>query len=185
MKLKIYVMLLAAVFLTRTPVFAQARVADITITNTRYDLELVYLNLKGTFTEKMQEAVLSGVPTTFLFFITLEEVRSIWADKELVEITLSHTIKYHSLKKEFVIKRSWEDDKPIVAQSFKESQKLMNEINNLNIISLDKLEKGKQYRLRAKAQLSKLTLPLHLHYILFFVSLWDFETDWYSIDFVY
>jgi len=39
--------------------------------------------------------------------------------------------------------------------------------------------------LGAKAELNKLTLPFHLHYVLFFVSLWDFETDWYTIDFVY
>ncbi|NQT10914.1 MAG: DUF4390 domain-containing protein, partial [Desulfobacteraceae bacterium] len=41
------------------------------------------------------------------------------------------------------------------------------------------------YQIRAKAELGKLTLPFYLHYILFFVSLWDVETDWYTIDFIY
>ena len=40
-------------------------------------------------------------------------------------------------------------------------------------------------QIRAKAELSKLTLPFFLHYVFFFVSLWDFETDWYTIDFIY
>ena len=61
----------------------------------------------------------------------------------------------------------------------------MSEIKSLHIIPLDKLTKGSQYQIKAKAELSKLTLPLSLHYILFFVSLWDFETDWYTIDFTY
>jgi len=29
------------------------------------------------------------------------------------------------------------------------------------------------------------TLPFFLNYIFFFISLWDFETSWHSIDLVY
>ena len=61
----------------------------------------------------------------------------------------------------------------------------MSEIDSLKTVPLSRLEKGSQYQIRAKAQLSKLTLPFYLHYVLFFVSLWDFETDWYTIEFMY
>jgi hypothetical protein len=30
-----------------------------------------------------------------------------------------------------------------------------------------------------KAKLDKVRLPLYMEYVFFFVSLWDFETDWY------
>jgi len=33
--------------------------------------------------------------------------------------------------------------------------------------------------LRIKAELDPIKLPLHLEYLFFFVSLWDFETDWH------
>ena len=69
--------------------------------------------------------------------------------------------------------------------SFEEAQNLMTDIDSLTIAPLSQLEKGKQYQIRAKAQLNEMTLPLYLHYVLFFVSLWDFETDWYTIDFLY
>jgi len=72
-----------------------------------------------------------------------------------------------------------------VANSFPHAQKLMAAVDNLKVVSLDNLIKGQQYQIRAKAELNKLTLPLYLHYVLFFVSLWDFETDWYTIDFIY
>jgi len=61
----------------------------------------------------------------------------------------------------------------------------MTEIDGLKVVPLSNLEKDKRYQLRAKAELSKRTLPFYLHYVLFFVSLWDFETDWYAIDFTY
>jgi len=59
------------------------------------------------------------------------------------------------------------------------------DIDSLKIIPLNKLEKGAQYQIRAKAELDKLTLPFYLHYVLFFISLWDCETDWYTVVFIY
>jgi hypothetical protein len=53
------------------------------------------------------------------------------------------------------------------------------------VATLDQMTKGKSYQLRAKAVLSQLTLPFYLHNILFFLSFWDFETDWYTVDFIY
>lgn len=162
----------------------EAILKDIVVTNTRDDL-LLYLNTDGAFREKMKTAILSGVPTTFSFFINLNLVRSYWPDKSIADTKVTHTIKYDSLKKEFIVKRSWEKGDRLRTTSFEEAQKLMTEIASLRIAPLKKLEKGRRYRIKAKAELSKLTLPFYLHYVLFFVSLWDFETDWYTIDFTY
>ena len=161
-----------------------ARLENIIVTNTRDDL-LIYLTVEGAFTGDMQSAILSGVPTTFSFYIDLYRTRSLWFDKNLVELKITHTIKYDNLKNEFIIQRSWEDDKPITVKSIQEAEKMMTEIDSLKVIPLDRLTKGERYQMRTKAQLSKVTLPLYLHYVLFFVSLWDFETDWYTIDFIY
>jgi hypothetical protein len=161
-----------------------ATLTNITVSNTRDDL-LLYLNLEGAFREEMKKAILSGVPSTFSFFAKLNRTRNFWFDREIADIEISHTITYDNLKKEFMVQRSWKEDNPEVTKSFKEAKRWMTEINSVEIIPLNRLEKGKQYQLRVKAEVSKKTLPLYLHYILFFVSLWDFETDWYTIDFIY
>ena len=103
----------------------------------------------------------------------------------IADIEVTHTIKYDNLKNNFTIRRSWQQNEPLVTESFSEAQNLMTEITSLKIIPLSKLEKGQQYQLRTKAEVSKKTLPLNLHYLLFFISLWDFETDWYAIDFIF
>ncbi len=165
--------------------FAQeAGLTSIIVTNTRDDL-LVYLSVEGAFSEKIKEAILSGVPVSFSFFITLDRVRNLWIDKQIADITLTHRIKYDNLKKEFSVTRSWENGKPVVTPSFEEARHLMAEVDSLKVVPLGELEKGRHYQMRAKAELSKLTLPFYLHYVFFFVSLWDFETDWYTIDFIF
>ncbi len=70
-------------------------------------------------------------------------------------------------------------------KTLKEARSLMTEVDNLKILPLDQLVKGDKYQLRIKAKLDKVTLPLSLHYVLFFVSFWDFETNWYLINFTY
>ncbi|UCD31384.1 MAG: DUF4390 domain-containing protein [Desulfobacterales bacterium] len=185
MNRKTYIILFCLMFLVQNLAFAQeAKLTDIIVTNTRDDL-LVYMNVEGAFREKMQTAVLSGVPTTFSFFITLFKARNLWFDKKIADIKVTHTVKYNNLKKEFMVKRSWENGEPLVTQSFTEVKELMTEIDSLKIAPLSALEKGLNYQIRAKAELSKLTLPFYLHHVFIFLSLWDFETDLYTIDFIY
>jgi hypothetical protein len=162
----------------------EAQLDNIIVTNTRDDL-LLYLTAKDAFSPKIEAAIHSGVPTTFGFYINLYRTRGLWLDQQIVEIKLTHTVKYDTLKKAYVVTRSWEGDRPLTTTSLDEAKKAMAEVDSLVIVPLNRLEKGEQYQIRVKAELSKKTLPFYLHYVLFFVSLWDVETDWYTIDFIY
>lgn len=161
-----------------------ARLEELRISNRGEEL-VVYLKVRGAFKKDMKEAVMSGVKTTFFFLITLKKVRDFLPDKTIANITLTHTLKYHSLRDEFVVTRSWEDDQPVVVKTFDEARRRMSEIDNIGLIPLNVLKKGERYQLQAKAEMGKITLPFYLHYVLFFVSMWDFATDWYTIDFTY
>ena len=162
----------------------EARLKNITISSAEHQL-LVSLEVEGAFTQDVMEAILRGVPADFSFLIKLDRSRSWWADQELADLEVTHTIKYDNLKKEFSVYRSWIDRKPIVTPSLAEAQALMTRIDGLPIIDLDRMQKNEQYELRAKAELSKMTLPFYLHYVFYFVSLWDFETDWHSVVFIF
>ncbi len=161
-----------------------AKLADIYITNSRSHL-LVYLKVKNAFTKPIVKAIISGVPTTFSYFINLTEIRDVWMDKTIVEVTLTHTIKYNNLKKEFIITRSWDNGKPVQVKSFVKAKKIMTQIRGFKIIPVSQLEKGKKYRISAKAKLSKMSLPFYLHYLMVMASMWEFETGWYTIEFDY
>jgi len=161
-----------------------AIIENIKLANTRDDL-LTYFDVKQAFTEKINQAVLNGVPTTFSFYITLYKTDDSWFDKKISNIQIKSTLKYNPLKKEFSVLRPWKNEKPVITQSYEEATALMTEIDNLKIISLAQLVKGDKYQLRIKAELEKVTLPLSLHTVFFFVSFWNSETNWYLINFTY
>ena len=162
----------------------EAKLNDLVVSNTRDNL-IIYCRAEGAFTEKMKKAIISGVPVTFSFFITLNKVRDFWLDNKITEKKITHSIKYNNLKKEYTITLSTQSGSPVITKTFEEAKKLMCKIDNLTLIPLDRLEKGSQYQIRAKAELMKMTLPFYLHYVLFFVSMWNFETEWHTIDFIY
>ena len=163
---------------------AEPRVTDLFISNTPDNL-LVYLKLEDCFTEKMEEAILAGIPTTFTFILELYQQRRGWFDKKISILDVRHTIKYDNIKKVLYVLFTEEGKKPEQFKEFSEAKTAISELNGVVFTPLKQLTKGKRYYLRVKAKLEEVRLPLHLEYVFFFVSLWDFETDWFKQDFVY
>ena len=162
-----------------------ARITDVIVTNTRDDL-ILYFRVQDCFTQDLQQAILSGVPTAFTFLASLDQVRNFWKDKNLASLEMRHTIKYNNLKNEFTITRSEHGNKPVIVNTLTEAKRIMAEVENVRIAKLAALERNRHYQISVKAELSKITLPFYLHHVFrFFLFLWDFETDWHTTDFIY
>jgi hypothetical protein len=175
---------LVGLFSNRAAWAANARLTDIVVTNTRDDL-IVYFSVADCFTDDMQKAINNGVSTTFTFFVKLYEVRDWWWDKDLADLKVSHEIRYDSLKKIYILRLSSSDDKAVYVKDFEEAKKLMSEIVGLKVTELRNLQRGNRYQISMMAELDKIRLPFYFHYVFFFLSLWDFKTDWYTVDFRY
>jgi hypothetical protein len=162
----------------------KAYLSDIVISNVQDHL-LVYFTVKECFTPEMNSAIENGIETTFTFFVKLYEKLEFSLDKKIADLEVKHSIKYDNLKKIYEVRLSEQENKLITVKDFEEAKKLMSEVIGLKVTPLSKLREGGDYQLRMMAQLDKITLPFYLHYVLFFLSLWDFETDWHTIDFRY
>jgi hypothetical protein len=162
----------------------EAYLSDFVVTNTRDHL-LIYFKVNNCFTPEMNNAIESGIETTFTFFVQLNEKRDLIWDKKIADLEINHSIKYDSLKKTYSVRFSEDKNKEVTARTFEEAKKLMAEIVALKVVPMHQLKKGKRYQLQMMAQLDKIRLPFYLHYVFFFLSLWDFETDWYAVDFRY
>ncbi len=156
----------------------QAEIGEIHIGQEKKNLEVSF-RISNCFTADMEEAVLSGVETTFKILLVLEKPGFPLFQQKLVDVVLDHTIKYDRINNEFQVTRS-QNQEVLTTTDFEEAKKWMSEVNELPLIPMWRLEKGTEYRLRVKAELSKVHLPLFFRYIFYFVSLWDFETAWHE-----
>lgn len=176
--LSLFCLFLGILFLLTSSAFASgAELTNLVIKNTSENL-VVDLKIKGVFTEDMKEAVLSGILVSFTFLIHFYEVHDFWFDKKVISIKTIHKIQYKALKNEYRILRSWEKRDQLVVNNFEKARELISEIDGLEVIKLTRLKKGEQYRLKVKAELND-------KIYLFFAFPWEFETDWYAINFIY
>jgi hypothetical protein len=171
-------------FVPRAASGAPPTLTNITVSNTQKDL-LLHLQLEGSLTEKIKRQILDGTPASSAFIIRLEQVRDFSFNQKIADLRMVHTIKYDNLKKEFTVRRSWKGNEAETTPSFEEALQWMNQIDSLPIVPLNRMQQGSQYELLTKAEVSKRSLPLGLHHILFFISFWDEETDWYIINFTF
>jgi len=154
-----------------------AELTNLIVRNYNDELQ-VDLLIKGIFTEDMKTAVSKGIPVNLTFLILLYEVRDYWFDDKMVSKTAMHEVRFDALRKEYRIRRSWEQRIPLVVKDFEKAQSLFSEIKGFDVIPLKKLKKGKHYQLRIKSELSE--NKAHLTGLP-----WEFETDWYTINFIY
>lgn len=187
MKKKIAIIIILIFFSSswaKVAVGAEAYLTDILVTQSKDDL-LIYFKVENCFTQEMNEAIDTGINTTFTFFIKLYEKRDFLWDREISDHEINHTIKYDPLKKTYEVRRSEKGNRSEIFKSYEKAQEQMAEIVSLKVTPIKKLERDKRYQIRVMAQLDKIELPFYLEYLLFFLSLWDFETEWYGVDFKY
>jgi len=158
-------------------------IEDIIITTSSSDL-LLFATVKHCFTEEMLEGVRNGIPLTFRFTIELNKVRSKWFNVTLIAETINHTLSYDAIKETYQVDFS-EKNKPEITRSPDKAKQLMAELSGLTVIARKELIPDAPYALQIKAMLVENTLPLGMHYVLPFTSLWNFETDWRTIEFRY
>jgi Domain of unknown function (DUF4390) len=142
---------------------------------------LVSFSVEGSFTEKMENAILSGIPTTFTYYFVLVRQVSGWADEKLFSWKIRRTIRYDNLQREFTVVLDNAGNKAVVT-TFEEAKKAMVTFTDLPVVVADSLSADRRYYLRVKAQLDPVDLPIVLSELLFFMSLWDFETPWVRFD---
>ena len=178
MRLQAGCLVFFVLLLTARPAFTgDAELTNLIVRNSNDQLQ-VDLSIKGIFTEEIKVAVSKGLPISLTFLILLYEVRDYWFDDKIMGKTALHDIKFDVLKKEYRIRRSWEKRPSSIIKDFEKAQRLLFEIKEFDVISLKRLKKGKQYQLRVKLELDGKKFP-------FGGFPWEFETDWYTLNFIY
>jgi hypothetical protein len=159
-------------------------IKDIIVTTSEVDL-LLFATVKNGFTQEMLDGVNSGIPIVFAYQMKLVKTGGNWLDTTLVEATVTHTLTFDETNKLYSVAFSDQKDKIVTTQDLEEAKQLMAELNGVKVIALTQLIPDAPYAIHFKVTLKKGSLPLGMHRLLPFSALWDFETDWRTIEFRY
>ncbi|MDI9569994.1 MAG: DUF4390 domain-containing protein [Pseudomonadota bacterium] len=154
-----------------------ARIGDVLVAS-QPDSLTVFARVTNCFTNSMESAIMAGVPTTFTFLVDFYRERNFWPDKKITSVALRQTVKYDNVKKIFLVSAD-HNGNPMAFQDLEGAKRAIAEMTAHVPIPRDIDRRQGVYYITIKAKLDKVRLPLYMEYIFFFVSLWDFETDWY------
>jgi hypothetical protein len=96
----------------------------------------------------------------------------------MASVDFHHTLQYDPIRDEYRVTLE-ENRSTVVTSAFEEAKGLMAKVDGVEILPSRPLNPKIPTYVRIKAELDPVRLPLHLESLLFFVSLWDFETDWH------
>jgi hypothetical protein len=160
------------------------RFSDVILTTSETSL-LMFGMVNNGFTDEMIQGLHNGLPIQFSFFIELNRSRKHWRDERIISMEFRHTLSYDTLKETYKVELDETKQKTFTFPSLSQAQRAMSEINGLKVIKLSDLIPDGSYTLRVRAELYKKILPMGLHHVVPFISWWDIETDWHSVDFNY
>jgi hypothetical protein len=161
----------------------EATIKDVLITQSIEFIQL-YVKVNHAISKEMDTAILAGVPTTITFLVDLYQERSLWFDRKVTGVVIKQTIKYDKVKKTFYV---WlhNREEPEGFQDIESAKRAITELSGVAVAPVKQLQRYTPTYIMIKAKLDKVRLPLGMEYVLFFVSLWDFETDWYKQRFMF
>lgn len=160
----------------------KASIKELTATTSPTHL-LLFGTLENSFSPEMIEILHSGIPIRFSFFVELYKKAANNSEEQVVIRNFQHVMIYDTLKENYRITLEEDNNRILSYKSLSEAQQVINEINGTRVIELSQLIPDNLYKLKIRAELYQKTLPLSLHNVLPFLSWWDLETDWHSIEF--
>jgi uncharacterized protein YegP (UPF0339 family) len=159
-------------------------IKDIIVTTSDIDL-LLFATVKNGFTQEMLDGLKSGIPIVFNYQMELVKTNSNWMNTTLAESSVTHTMTYDPGKQEYKVAFSYQNGRVIATPDLEQAKQLMAELNGIKVIALAQLVPDAPYAIHFKVTLKEGALPLGMHRLLPFLSLWNFETDWRTIEFRY
>ncbi len=175
------IILLFSLFVPARGDAADARIDKIMVRWSQGPLSVSF-SVKDAFNEEIEEAILSGIPTSFTFFVKLDRVRSLWLDEGVGSWEFRHTVKYDTLKEEYEITLDEGPRSVVRTKDFNEMKMIMATGSSIAIMPVT-LAIGATYEVSIKAQMHAIELPSPLNYLFFFMTIFDFETGWHTYRF--
>jgi hypothetical protein len=88
---------------------------------------LLSARLEGAFTKEITEAIDSGAPVSFTYYVTVKQHRRYWTDKNRISKVIKKIVKYDSFNKEYhVVERIGESESDVTGNRLSSVDKVVS-----------------------------------------------------------
>ena len=160
-----------------------ARVEIVKAKTTLHDDDVFYLDgrFNLSLNATMREALLRGIPLTFVIHVEVMQPRDYLWDRRVAAIDQAFRLEYLSLSQQYLLRNlNLDRHAQTVLPTLDVALSVLGTIIDLPVIDSSLLVPEETYRGRMKVELRVDDLPLPLRLQSYLSSEWTLESDWYS-----
>jgi hypothetical protein len=154
----------------------EVRSADLELNGGVYHLNA---RIDLPISDAVRRGLAEGVPLALTLDIDIERVRQLLPNSRVAELTQRYHLQYNAVSAHYVLR----NDNSGQQESFgsvDEAIEHLSEVHNLPVLDKALIARDRRYEANVRGKIDFGTVPFTLRLLMFWVSDWHRESDWYA-----
>ena len=154
----------------------EVRSADLELKDGVYHLNA---RLDLPVSEAVRQGLAEGVPLSMEVDLDIERVRQFFPNSRVAELTQHYQLQYNAVSARYVLKNENSGQQESLG-TIEGALELISEIRDLPVLDKSLIQRDRRYEASVRAKVDYGTVPFTLRLVMFWVSDWHRESDWYT-----
>ena len=154
----------------------EVRTADLELKDGVYHLNA---RIDLPITDAVRRGLVEGVPLTLELDLDIERVRQLLPNSRVAELTQHYHLQYNAVSARYILRNDNSGQQESLG-TVDEAISHLSEVHSLPALDKALIAADRRYEGRLKARLDFGTVPFTLRLLMFWVSDWHRESDWYA-----
>lgn len=129
--------------------------------------------------EGAQQAIQDGAALTLDLDIAVNRQRKLWFDDTVALLEQRYEVVYHALTERYLV-RNLNSGEQSVHATLADALESLAQVQRLPVLDQTLVQPQRRYEVSLRARLDVHNIPEVLRFVLFWVSDWRQQTDWYT-----
>ena len=154
----------------------EVRSADLDLRDGVYHLNA---RMELPVSDAVRRGLAEGVPLTVELHLDIERVRQLLPNSRVAELTQHYHLQYNAVSAHYILRNDnsgQQESLPTLDAAIEQ----LSEVHGLPVLDKALLTPDRRYEANVRAKVDYGTVPFSLRVLMFWVSDWHRETDWYT-----
>jgi hypothetical protein len=154
----------------------EVRSADLDLRDGVYHLNA---RMELPVSDAVRRGLAEGVPLTVELHLDIERVRQLLPNSRVAELTQHYHLQYNAVSAHYILRNDNSGQQESLA-TLDAAIEQLSEVHGLPVLDKALLTPDRRYEANVRAKVDYGTVPFSLRVLMFWVSDWHRETDWYT-----
>lgn len=154
----------------------EVRSADLELKDGVYHLNA---RIDLPISDAVRRGLVEGVPLTLEVDLDIERVRQLLPNSRVAELTQRYRLQYNAVSARYILRNENSGQQESLG-TLDEAIAHLSEVHSLPALDKALIDADRRYEGRVKAKIDFGTVPFTLRLLMFWVSDWHRESDWYA-----